>query len=236
MTGKKIICLLLCLVSSCVFVFSQEREHYEIQGARLGKKIARQVIQSHFERTITSNHIRTWHGYSRGDNNGNHRLTSFVGAMDGAVVGSLERSYSYQNYYQGERNFNYRKKKEWSTDISALDVANITFADDNGDGFLDKDEIAQVYFDLINTGDSPLYGITPVIMPNKTKHIIISEPCTIDTLKANQALRYIIELAGDGKVNPGKLFLMLRIHYGQAQHSDVAEICLGTRRLRLEKE
>lgn len=210
----------------------QDLEKYEIQGAKLGKKIARQVKQANFERTVTTNKVESWHGYGYGDNKGNHRLTSFVGAMDGAVVGSLARNYTYQNYYHGERAFNYRKPKQNSSDITALDIANITYADEDGDGALGKDESAQIYFDLINTGEEPLYGITPVLMPNKTKHIQISTPCIIDSLQGKHALRYIIEMQGDGKSNPGNLQLVLRIKYGQANYSDVEVIGLGTKRRR----
>ena len=67
----------------------QDLEKYVIQGAKLGKKIARQVKQANFERTVTTNKVESWHGYGYGDNKGNHRLTSFVGAMYGAVVGSV---------------------------------------------------------------------------------------------------------------------------------------------------
>ena len=210
----------------------QDLEKYEIQGAKLGKKIARQVKQANFEKTVTTNKVESWHGYGYGDNKGNHRLTSFVGAMDGAVVGSLARNYTYQNYYHGERAFNYRKPKQNSSDITALDIANITYADEDGDGALGKDESAQIYFDLINPGEEPLYGITPVLMPNKTKHIQISTPSVIDSLQGKHALRYIIEMQGDGKANPGNLQLVLRIKYGQANYSDVEVIGLGTKRRR----
>ena len=204
-------------------------EHYEIAGAKLGHKMARQVRQGHYARTATTNRSTSLSGLGRGEESGYHRPVSFVGAMNGAVVGSLAHSYKYQNYYHGPRNFNYRKKLENSTDISALEIANITYADDDGDGALGKDEVAQVYFDLINTGDSALYGIVPVLMANKTKHIVISDPCPIDTLEAGCALRYVIELAGDQKHDLGKAFLLLRIKYGQQQYCDISEIALGTK-------
>ena len=216
--------LLICSFS----INAQELEQYEIEGAKLGKKVARQVVQSSTERTVATNNLE---GFSwLGNDKGNRRLTSFVGAMDGAVIGSLARSYSYQNYYQGERKLNYRKKANYSSDISALDIANITYADDDNDGSLGKDESAQLYFDLINTSSEPLYGIMPVLMANKTKHVLISEPCLIDTLKSEHALRYIIEWSGDGKKNPGKVSLMLRIKYGQNQYHDVEHIELGGKR------
>ena len=131
---------------------------------------------------------------------------------------------------------NYRKKLDYSTDISALDIANITYADEDNDGSLGKDETAQLYFDLINTSSESLYGIMPVLMANKTKHILISEPCPIDTLKGEHALRYVIELSGDGKKNPGKLSLMLRIKFGQNQYYDVEHIVLGTKRRKMDSE
>ena len=67
-------------------------------------------------------------------------------------------------------------------------------------------------------------------MANKTKHIIISDPCTIDTLNAKSAIRYVIELSGDGKRSLGTAYLLLRINYGQQQYADVKEIVLGTKR------
>ena len=214
-------------------VSDADLEHYEIAGAKLGRKVARQVAASYYRRTPTVDRtlsLSPWRG--EGSQSGYHRPFSFVGAMDGAVMGSLAQRYKYQNYYHGQRQFNYRKKKTYSTDISALDIANITYADDDGDGMLSKDETAQVYFDLINTGKVPLYGIVPVLMANKTKHVLISEPCVIDTLNAQSALRYVIEISGDGKRNPGKVYLLLRINYGQGQYADVKEIVLGTKRRR----
>lgn len=223
-----ILSFIVILFTCSSSISAQELEQYEIEGAKLGKKIARQVVHSSIERTIAVNKVEVLS--PMGNNKGNRRLTSFVGAMDGAVVASLARNYSYQNYYQGDRKINYRKRKNQSTDISALDIANITYADEDEDGALNKDEIAQIYFDLINTSTESLYGITPVLMANKTKHIRISEPCPIDTLKGEHALRYIIELSGDGKKNPDKVSLMLRIKYGNNQYYDVEHIILGTLR------
>ena len=222
---------------SALFCNAQEEnlEHYEMAGAKLGRKIGRQVIQSNYERTPSVNTARSTTGLGYGEVSGYHKPFSFVGAMDGAVIGSLARNYTYQNYYHGPRQFNYRKKQTNSTDISKLEIANITFADDNEDGMISKDEVAQIYFDLINTGDEPLYGITPVILANKTKHLLISDPVAIDTLNANNALRYIIEVAGDGKKNPGNVYLLLRIKYGLQQYCDIQEIRLGTKR-RKEQE
>lgn len=203
-------------------------EEYEIQGANLRKKVVDQINYSDFERTATPYRVEFWH--DNGDYKSKHRLTSHVGPMDGVVMGSVAYNYTYQNYYQGKRSFNYRKPNQYSSDISALEIVNITYADDNGDGVLEKDEFAQIYFDLINTGDEPLYGIMPVLIANKTKHIKISTPCVVDTLLGKHALRYIIEMEGDGKTNPGKLQLLLRIKYGQAQYADVVVIGLGTKR------
>lgn len=225
---KIIICFIALLFSFSYSISAQELTQYEIEGAKLGKKVSRQVVQSSVERTVATNKVE---GFSwLGNDKGNRRFTSFVGAMDGAVVGSLARNYSYQHYYQGERKINYRKKYDYSNDISALDIANITYADEDNDGLLDKNESAQIYFDLINTSSESLYGIMPVLMANKTKHILISEPCLIDTLKSEHALRYVIELSGDGKKDPGKVSLMLRIKYGQNQYYDVEHIVLGTKK------
>lgn len=221
------------LFSICLFGqdCDENFEHYEIAGAKLGRKISRQVVEGHFERTATTNRIQTFSGFGPDERySGYHRPISFVGAMDGVVIGSLARNYGYQNYYHGQKKFNYRKRSEFSSDISALEIANITYADDNGDGELSKDETAQIYFDLINTGDNPLFGIIPVLLANKTNHILISNPCPIDTLKANSALRYVIEVSGDGKRDVKNVCLLLRIKYGQQQYVDIKEIVLGTKK------
>jgi hypothetical protein len=209
---------------------AQVGQLYDVEGAKLGRKIGRQVVNSNFDRTVTTNKVETWHGMSPGDNRGNHRLTSFAGAVDGAVMGSVAHSYKYQRVYHGEHDFMYRKKVENSADISKLEISDIIYADDDNDGALGKDETAQIHFDLINTGDEPLYGVMPVLMANKTKHVLIAPPAPIDTLQAQHAIRYVIELSGDGKSNPGKVSMVLRIKYGQGQYVDVQEICLAAKR------
>lgn len=223
---KKMTIVFIMSVFALLPTFAQEIEHYEIQGAKLGRKIAKQVVQSELTRTDISIGIQTKYGIEAHRS----RFTSFVGTADGLAMGSLARSYKYQNYYHGERGFNYRKSKNQSSDISCLEIANITYADEDEDGTLSKDETAQVYFDLINTGSTPLYGIVPVLMADKTKHIQISSPMPIDTLEAESALRYVIELSGDGKRNPNKLYLMLRIKYGDNKYIDIEQITLGTKR------
>lgn len=175
------------------------------------------------------------HNYKRAVRESFYKELNNLSGLEEGYHGFIDVGYTfgvgaYQNYYHGERAFNYRKPKQNSSDITALDIANITYADEDGDGALEKDESAQIYFDLINTGEEPLYGITPVLMPNKTKHIQISTPCIIDSLQGKHALRYIIEMQGDGKTNPGNLQLVLRIKYGQANYSDVEVIGLGTKR------
>ncbi len=225
MIVKLLLSLLFVMLYTFSFAQSDSLEHYEITGAKLGRKIDRQISQADYERTVSQ-----WKNPY--DRTGNHRPFSFVGAMDGAVVGSLAYSYKYQNYYHGPRKFNYRKKKENSTDISSLEIANITFADEDGNGIIKKDEVAQVYFDIINTGEKPLYGLIPVLMASDTKHIVISEPCPIDTLNSKSALRYVIEIAGDNKKDIKKNHLLLRINYGQQQYVDITEIEIGTKRKR----
>lgn len=207
--------------------FGQEVVMYDVDGAKIGQKIGNQIGYTEMEREHVTLGVQTPYGVEFHHRKG---LTSFVGAMDGMVMGSLAYSYKYQNYYHGEVNFNYRKPKNISTDISAIEVTNITYADDNNDGCLSKDEFGQIYFDIINTGDKPLFGIVPVLLANKTKHVLIAKPLSIDTLQAHSALRYVIELSGDGERDPGKVDLLLRVRYGDNQHWDVGQIILGIKR------
>lgn len=216
--------VLLCIALFCSsgMVSAQTRKDYDKQKARLGRKMGRQIMESDLVRTVTTNKISFW-----GDDTGNHGFTSFVGAADGLVMGSLAKYYSYQHYYHGPRGINIRHSSTDSDDISALEIMNVTYADEDGDGALGKRESAQVYFDIINTGNTPLYGIVPVLMANKTRHVRISAAVPVEVLEAESALRYVIELEGDGKRNPGKIKLLLRIKYGKGQYWDVGQFFLG---------
>lgn len=216
--------VLLCIVLFCStdLMNAQTRKDYDKQKNKLNRKMGRQIMESDLVRTVTTNKISFW-----GDDTGNHGFTSFVGAADGLVMGSLAKYYSYQHYYHGPRGINIRHNSTDSDDISALEIMNVTYADEDGDGSLGKRESAQVYFDIINTGDTPLYGIVPVLMSDKTRHVRISTAMPIDTLEAESALRYVIELKGDGKRSPGKIKLLLRIKYGKGQYWDVGQLYLG---------
>ena len=140
--------VLLCIALFCSsgLVNAQTRKDYDKQKARLGRKMGRQIMESDLVRTVTTNKISFW-----GDDTGNHGFTSVVGAADGLVMGSLAKYYSYQHYYHGPRGINIRHSSDDSDDISALEIMNVTYADEDGDGARGKRESAQVYFDIINT-------------------------------------------------------------------------------------
>ena len=92
--------ILLCLFLFCplVLIVAQENKDYEKQGAKLVKKMNRQIMESDLQHTVTTNKISFL-----GDDTGNHGFRSYVGAMDGVVTGSLAKHYAYQNYYHGKR-------------------------------------------------------------------------------------------------------------------------------------
>lgn len=198
-------------------VCAQERQDV-LSGAIVGEKIAHLQDQSEFDREYMK------------DSPVKYRPTSFINAMTGTAMGSLAHYYGYQNYYQGPRSFNYRRKSNYSTDISRIEIANITYADENGDGELSSRENAQIYFDVINTSNEPFFGLMPVVISYKTKNIFISDPIRIDTIQGQKALRYVVEIYGDKSISCGKAYLKLSLHYGQDQNADIQEICIPTKR------
>lgn len=215
----KILAFTLLSFLGVLSLFAQERQDV-LSGAIVGEKIARLQGQSEFDREYMK------------DSPVKYRPTSFINSMTGTAVGSLAHHYSYQNYYQGPRAFNYRYKSNYSTNIGSIELANITYADENGDGALSSEENAQIYFDVINTSEEPFYGLMPVIVPYKTKKVFISDPIRIDTIQGNKALRYVVEIAAGKSLPNGTAFLKLSLHYGHNQSWDVQEIYIPTKRKR----
>lgn len=196
---------------------AQDRQDV-LSGAVVGEKIANLQGQREFDREYMK------------DSPVKYRPTSFINATTGVAMGSLARYYDYQNYYQGPHSFNYRRKNHFSTDISCIEISNITYADENGDGVLSSGENAQLYFDVINTSEEPFYGLMPVVLSYKTKRIFISDPIRIDTIQGKRALRYVAEICADKSIPNGTAFLKISLHYGQDQNIDIQEICIPTRR------
>lgn len=213
----KVFALIVLPFLGALTVCAQERQDV-LSGAIIGEKVANLQGQSEFDREYMK------------DNPVKYRPTSFINAMTGTAMGSLAHYYGYQNYYQGPRSFNYRRKTNYSTDISCIEIANITYADENGDGKLSSKESAQIYFDIINTSEEPFYGLMPVVVSYKTKHLFISDPIRIDTIQGQKALRYVVEIYGDKSIPNGMAYLKLCLHYGQDQSVDVQEICIPTKR------
>lgn len=212
------ILILLIIGSTNVANICAQEDHYEITGAKIGEKVIRLVNQSAFDKEYMK------------DSPVRYRPTSFIGAMTGTVTGSLARYYGYQYYYQGPRSLNYRRKSEYSTDISAVEISDIIYADENGDGILSSGENAQIYFDIINTGDEPIFGLLPIVLSYKTKKIQVSDPIRIDTLEAQKALRYVAEIVADKSIPNGKAYFKIHLHYGQDQNADIQEVCIPTKR------
>jgi len=93
---------------------------------------------------------------------------------------------------------------------TSVEIRNITFTDQNGDGMLSRNEVCRVSFEIINKERNTIYNITPEVMEmSGNSHIYISQGITVESIGSGNGVRYTASVAGDNKIKNGTITLKL---------------------------
>lgn len=90
-------------------------------------------------------------------------------------------------------------------DIANLEIENLRFIDENDNHMLERDELAEIVFEVRNTADYTIYDVTPVVTTLDPKHISVSSPAIIGHIEGGKAVRYKAKVLPNGKLDDGEV-------------------------------
>lgn len=165
-----------------------------------------------------------------GDNMGGYRGSMFgslIGTISGALVGNAvttprqqqEEGYYVEEIYgyEPEPERNSLKHRRQTVKNSSLVIRNIRFIDANRNQRIDSNETAKIIFEVMNTGRSAVYNVTPVIKElNGLKHLYISPSATIECIPAGDGIRYTANIRAGKKLKTGEALFKITILEGNS--------------------
>ena len=109
-------------------------------------------------------------------------------------------------------------------------IRNARFVDGNRDNILSSNEVCRVVFEVVNTSDRMLYGITPVVYErNGNKRIYISEPIHVERLAPGKGVRYTATIKS-ARMKNGEATFVLNVMQGKKRMAWAQEITVPTQR------
>lgn len=114
---------------------------------------------------------------------------------------------------------------------SFIEIRNARFIDDNQDGIISSGELCKVIFEVINSGQTPLYDVQPtVIEANGNKHIFISPGIHVEKINPHKGIRYTALVKADNRLKDGTAKICIFIIQGDNHKiSKVTEFNIPTR-------
>ena len=93
-----------------------------------------------------------------------------------------------------------------------LEIRNARFSDLSRDGILARGEAAHVVFEIYNSSDKPIYGISPSVREvTGNKHIHISENILVESIAPRQAIRYTAQVKADNRLKAGEAVICVSV-------------------------
>lgn len=115
---------------------------------------------------------------------------------------------------------------------SLVEVRNVSFVDDNGDGVITAGEVSKVSFEIMNRSDIELYDVQPtVIETTGNKHIHVSPGLHVESIAPHKGVRYTATVAADKRLKDGQAVLKVAVAQGNKEiTSQVKEFTITTKR------
>lgn len=101
---------------------------------------------------------------------------------------------------------------EDNSSASQLEIRNPMIVESQRDGVLTRGEKLKVVFEVVNTTDRTLYDIVPMVAEmTGNKHIHISPDVRIESIAANQGIRYTARLIADKGLKKGEAVVRIGV-------------------------
>lgn len=166
---------------------------------------------------------------------------SLIGTVSGALIANaattprqddgyyIEETYGYVP--EPERNRQPESYRPRAARSSDLVVKHIRFVDANRNQVIDSNETAKIIFEVMNTGRTDIYNVTPVIKElNGVKQLYISPSATIECIPAGDGIRYTANIRTGKKLKTGEALFQITVLEGNGASVSSRTFAIPTQR------
>ena len=113
----------------------------------------------------------------------------------------------------------------------ALQISNIRFIDNNGDGILQAGETAKITFEIRNRSRHNIRDVRPMVVETTgNRYVMVSPGIEVESIAPGSGIKYTASVMAMKRLKAGELLFQLSTLYGNDRQSEVKELNIATQK------
>ena len=179
-------------------------------------------------------------GYFDPQNSGDDRITlegmeapatRLDAGSEQPVVGESIRMDELKARSNDETTIRVNDLTDMNANRDALQISNIRFIDNNGDGILQAGEMAKITFEIRNRSRHNIRDVRPMVVETTgNRYVMVSPGIEVESIAPGSGIKYTASVMATKRLKAGELLFQLSTLYGNDRQSEVKELNIVTQK------
>lgn len=179
-------------------------------------------------------------GYFDPQNSGDDRITlegmetpatRLDAGSEQPVVGESIRMDELKARSNDETTIHVNDLTDMNANRDALQISNIRFIDNNGDGILQAGETAKITFEIRNRSRHNIRDVRPMVVETTgNRFVMVSPGIEVESIAPGSGIKYTASVMAMKRLKAGELLFQLSTLYGNDRQSEVKELNIATQK------
>ena len=179
-------------------------------------------------------------GYFDPQNSGDDRITlegmetpatRLDAGSEQPVVGESIRMDELKARSNDETTIRVNDLTDMNANRDALQISNIRFIDNNGDGILQAGETAKITFEIHNRSRHNIRDVRPMVVETTgNRYVKVSPGIEVESIAPGSGIKYTASVMAMKRLKAGELLFQLSTLYGNDRQSEVKELNIATQK------
>lgn len=179
-------------------------------------------------------------GYFDPQNSGDDRITlegmeapatRLDAGSEHPVVGESIRMDELKARSNDETTIHVNDLTDMNANRDALQISNIRFIDNNGDGILQAGETAKITFEIRNRSRHNIRDVRPMVVETTgNRYVMVSPGIEVESIAPGSGIKYTASVMAMKRLKAGELLFLLSTLYGNDRQSEVKELNIATQK------
>lgn len=179
-------------------------------------------------------------GYFDPQNSGDDRITlegmeapatRLDAGSEQPVVGESIRMDELKARSNDETTIRVNDLTDMNANRDALQISNIRFIDNNGDGILQAGETAKITFEIRNRSRHNIRDVRPMVVETTgNRYVMVSPGIEVESIAPGSGIKYTASVMAMKRLKAGELLFQLSTLYGNDRQSEVKELNIATQK------
>lgn len=179
-------------------------------------------------------------GYFDPQNSGDDRITLegmeapatlLDAGSEQPVVGESIRMDELKARSNDETTIHVNELMDMNANRDALQISNIRFIDNNGDGILQAGETAKITFEIRNRSRHNIRDVRPMVVETTgNRYVMVSPGIEVESIAPGSGIKYTASVMATKRLKAGELLFQLSTLYGNDRQSEVKELNIATQK------